>query len=93
MEPQLKVENVTKEFAIRGNGLSIRALEGIDLEVHAGEFVSLLGPSGCGKSTLLNIVAGFLHATTGRVLRKGLRSAGLTAGGRLFFKITPSSLG
>jgi NitT/TauT family transport system ATP-binding protein len=72
MEPQLKVENVTKEFAIRGNGLSIRVLEGIDLEVHAGEFVSLLGPSGCGKSTLLNIVAGFLHATTGRVLQEGV---------------------
>jgi NitT/TauT family transport system ATP-binding protein len=72
MEPQLKVENVSKEFAVRGNGLSIRALEGINLDVQSGEFVSVLGPSGCGKSTLLNIVAGFQPATSGRVLQEGV---------------------
>jgi NitT/TauT family transport system ATP-binding protein len=43
------------------------ALEGIDLEVGAGEFVSLIGPSGCGKSTLLRIVGDLIQPSSGRV--------------------------
>ena len=45
----------------------IRILGPLDLEVHEGEFLSLVGPSGCGKSTLLRIVAGVLRPTHGRV--------------------------
>ncbi|WP_018654749.1 ABC transporter ATP-binding protein [Actinomadura flavalba] len=44
------------------------ALDGIDLDVAAGEFLCLLGPSGCGKSTLLNILAGFTSADSGEVV-------------------------
>jgi nitrate/nitrite transport system ATP-binding protein len=44
------------------------ALEGIKLEIRAGEFVSLIGHSGCGKSTLLNIVAGLLRPSLGNIL-------------------------
>lgn len=43
------------------------ALEGIDIDIRPGEFVSLVGPSGCGKSTLLRLAAGFEKPTTGTV--------------------------
>jgi NitT/TauT family transport system ATP-binding protein len=53
---------VKKTFA---NGTT--ALAGLDLDIRAGEFVSLLGPSGCGKSTALRILAGLMDASAGRV--------------------------
>src|SRR5271155_2716435 len=43
------------------------ALKGLDLDVRAGEFVSLLGPSGCGKSTALRIIAGLSEPSEGAV--------------------------
>src|SRR5947208_4032324 len=46
-------------------------LQGLGLQVRAGEFVSLLGPSGCGKTTLLRIIAGLLAADRGRVILDG----------------------
>ena len=52
-------------------GTELRALEGIDLEVSAGEFVSVIGPSGCGKSTLLRVVGGLQAPTKGRALVDG----------------------
>ena len=45
-----------------------QALQGVDLQIHKGEFVTLIGHSGCGKSTLLNLIAGLLQATNGVLL-------------------------
>lgn len=56
---------VTKDF---GTGEErVRALRGVDLEVHPGQMTLLVGPSGCGKTTLISIVAGLLDATSGEV--------------------------
>ena len=49
----------------------VRAVDGLDLAVHEGEFLALLGPSGCGKTTTLNLVAGFVEPTAGRILIDG----------------------
>lgn len=54
----------------------INALEGINLDVLEGEFVSIVGPSGCGKSTLLSIISGLISPTEGEVLVDGEIVAG-----------------
>lgn len=59
-------------------------LEGIDLEVHDGEFVTLLGPSGCGKSTLLNIISGLERNYHGKVSFPGFAGSGEPTLGYVF---------
>jgi NitT/TauT family transport system ATP-binding protein len=63
---RLRFENVYVDFPT-ANG-PMRVVDGIDLDIRQGEFVSIIGPSGCGKTTLLNIVGGFVKPTRGRVL-------------------------
>ena len=59
------VEAVGMRFASPGG--SIQALDGLDLEVAAGSFTTIIGPNGSGKSTLLRLVAGLLAPTSGSV--------------------------
>ena len=70
----LQISNVTKSFDT-DKGRSI-AIKNINLEIHSGEFVSLIGHSGCGKSTLLNLIAGLYPATGGMILVDGVPITG-----------------
>ncbi len=63
--PYLEIEGVGKSFG------RYAALEGVNLSIQRGEFVSLIGHSGCGKSTLLNLIAGLSKPTAGRLTLEG----------------------
>jgi putrescine transport system ATP-binding protein len=63
--PLLRIEAVVKKFG------SCRAVDGVSLDIRAGEFFALLGPSGCGKTTLLRMLAGFETPDEGRILLEG----------------------
>src|SRR4051812_6325648 len=62
---EIELSKLRKEFA------EVTAVDGIDLQVPAGEFFSLLGPSGCGKTTPLRMIAGFERPTSGQILLDG----------------------
>ena len=62
------------------------AVQGVNLEIRAGEFVCLLGPSGCGKSTLLRVITGLSPATEGRVLYRGKALAGVNPHATIVFQ-------
>ncbi|MYT22449.1 ATP-binding cassette domain-containing protein [Streptomyces sp. SID7760] len=73
-------ESVTKTFPAKQakgrragapGGGAFTALDGVDLEIGAGEFVVVVGPSGCGKSTLLDLLGGLARPTSGRILLDG----------------------
>ena len=64
--PLLRIEGVVKTFG------SFRAVDGVSLDIAAGEFFALLGPSGCGKTTLLRMLAGFETPDEGRILLRGM---------------------
>jgi putrescine transport system ATP-binding protein len=61
----LRIDAVMKEFG------SFTAVDGLSLDIRAGEFFALLGPSGCGKTTLLRMLAGFETPDAGRILLNG----------------------
>jgi len=63
--PLLRIEGVAKKFG------GFRAVDGVSLDIAAGEFFALLGPSGCGKTTLLRMLAGFETPDEGRILLNG----------------------
>ncbi|MGC4933823.1 ABC transporter ATP-binding protein [Gordonia sp. DT30] len=74
----ITAENVSKSFVQPNDPRATSTvLDGFDLQIGGGEFVSLLGPSGCGKSTFLNILAGLEQHDGGTVLVDGDRVTGV----------------
>jgi putative ABC transport system ATP-binding protein len=71
----LSLQNVSKEYA--SDGHSVRALEGVTLDVEEGEFVELVGRSGCGKSTLLHLAGAMDFPTSGTVRIDGRPTSNL----------------
>jgi putative ABC transport system ATP-binding protein len=61
----VRVAGVAKSF--RMGKMDVRALKGIDMEIAAGEYLSIMGPSGSGKSTLFNMIGGLDKPTAGKV--------------------------
>lgn len=72
----VEIVNVTKRFT-QGDE-TITPLDDVDLEIHQGEFVSLMGPSGTGKSTLLNLVAGIDRPDAGTIQVAGTEITSLS---------------
>jgi len=72
------VQKVTKQYA---NGEEkITPLDGVDLQVEKGDFISLMGSSGSGKSTLLNMIAGIDRVTSGSIFVDGIDITKLSRG-------------
>ena len=68
----VELRDVVKEFADAGRaGELVAAVNHVTLQIHDGEFFSLLGPSGCGKTTSLRMIAGFELPTSGEVFLHG----------------------
>ena len=67
---EISLNHVGMVYEAGGN--SVQALTDVTIDIHKGEFISLLGPSGCGKSTLLRIIANLLENTSGEVLIEGM---------------------
>ncbi len=71
MNAVIRTENVTKTYD--DNGVAVHAVNGVDLEIFAGEFTAIVGPSGSGKSTFLNVISGLDQPTSGMVWLSGRR--------------------
>lgn len=70
----LVIEGLNKRYPVK-NG-EVTALQGIDLSIREGEFVSIVGSSGCGKSTLLRIISGLENGYSGEVKIGGKKIGG-----------------
>lgn len=69
MNSYLEIKNITKEFLTKKQKKTV--LKNINFKVEKGEILTILGPSGCGKSTLLKIIAGFIKAENGKIIKAG----------------------
>lgn len=76
----LRAEGVTKHY--RAGGLTVKAVDGVDIEIEAGSSVAIVGPSGCGKSTLLGMLGGLERPSGGRIWLGGTEISSLPEAAR-----------
>jgi len=77
--PLIQTRDLRKEFQLGEQ--TIAAVDGVDLDVEAGEMLSIVGPSGGGKSTLLGLIGGLDTPTSGSILLDGVEIAGMSERG------------
>src|SRR5204862_1454950 len=71
MTVKLAEQDIRLDYVQPRTNTRLTALDGVNLQVMDGEFVSIVGPSGCGKTTFLSVVDGLIGATSGRILVEG----------------------
>ena len=76
MSAVVRLEGVSKVYG--HDGVEVRALDGVSLEIEQGDFAVLVGPSGSGKTTLLNMIGGLDTPTSGAVWVAGTEIGGLS---------------
>ncbi len=81
----IALRGVSKRY-MTASGDAVDALAEIDLDIAAGEFVSIVGPSGCGKSTLMMLVSGLIPATTGAITVGGTQVKGAVSKAGVVFQ-------
>lgn len=90
MSSRIELKDVRQVFTVRGernrNLQDFVALEGLNLSIQPGEFLTLVGPSGCGKSTVLDLIAGLTTPTSGSVLADGEEITGPGLGRGVVFQ-------
>ena len=64
-------ENIIEIAGLRKSFDHVEVVKGVDMQVHQGEFLTLLGPSGCGKTTTLRMIAGVEEADSGHITIDG----------------------
>lgn len=80
----LSVRNLKKYYNAGEN--TVKALDGVDLDIRKGEFLAIVGTSGSGKSTLLHMLGGLDNPTSGEVLINGKNIAGLSRDGLTVYR-------
>lgn len=75
--PLIKLTDVSRSYASPDGGAGLTVLDGVSLEVQAGDSLAVVGPSGSGKSTLLQIIGTLDRPTSGQVVFEGKNLAGL----------------
>ena len=80
------LEGVVRVYSLPGGGADVHALGPVSLDLHRGEFVSIVGPSGCGKSTLLDSLAGLGRPTAGSIRFEGRPVDGVPDGVGVVFQ-------
>jgi ABC-2 type transport system ATP-binding protein len=91
MSSAIQVHDLVKVFEASG-GSTIRAVDGVSLEVGEGELFSLLGPNGAGKTTMISMLSGLLQPTAGTIVVNGVSLTDHSLRARRFIGVVPQEI-